>query len=341
MSEATKQSLGRGLYTMSKWIDNFQRVFLEITNMCNFDCIFCPSGISERVRQDMDPRLAFSLIDQLQELGFNRMIYFHVLGEPLLHLSVFDVVDHAAEAGMRPILFTNGGALTERIAQRVLASKVSELVISMQTINRQSYEMLRKTPFDWDTYLSRIQAALAAANEAEDGCVFRVSMGTKKTDTSHPEELYFAEYESLEQIKESIAAIFSQVEGIDLKEAFSALDARGPENMPIIHINDSLSLSVKPMGNWRRAWQDEPVSSGRCLIFGKELAVLSSGDVTFCHIDYDGRTAIGNLTEKPLMDIINTPQVEQMAADFTSGRSVPKGCEHCRGVKTKPEESGS
>jgi sulfatase maturation enzyme AslB (radical SAM superfamily) len=324
---------------MSKWIDDSQRVFIEITNRCNFDCIFCPLGISERARQDMDLRLAFSLIDQLQELGFNRMIYFHVLGEPLLHPSVFDVVDHVAEAGMRPILFTNGGALTDKIVQRVLASKAGELLISMQTINRQSYEMLRKTPFDWGTYLSRIQAALAAANEAEDGCVFRVSMGIKKTDTSHPEELYFAEYESLERIKESIAAIFSQVEGIDLTEAFSALDARGSENMPIIHISDCLSLSVKPMGNWRRIWRDEPVSSGHCPIFGKELAVLSSGDVTFCHIDYDGRAAIGNVAEKPLMDIINTPQVEQMAADFISGISVPRGCEYCRGVKTKPEES--
>ena len=89
-------------------VENWQRVFVEITNRCNFDCLFCPSGISERPRRDMPPELAHSLIDQLHALGFGGKIYFHVLGEPLLHASVFEIVDSAAEAGMRPVLFTIG-----------------------------------------------------------------------------------------------------------------------------------------------------------------------------------------------------------------------------------------
>lgn len=280
--------------------------------------------------------IAFSLIDQLQELGFNETIYFHVLGEPLLHLSVFAIVDHAAEAGMKPVIFTNGGALTSKVIQDILASKTKELVISMQTINRQSYQRLRKTPFDWGTYLSQIQTALAIANNAKNNrnnCTFRVSMGIKRTDTGHPEDLYFLEYESLEQIKESIANIFSQVKRIDLAGVFSELDVRGPLGMPTVQITDLLSLSVKPMGNWRRVWRDEHVTSGHCSFFGKELAVLSNGAVTFCHIDYDGRTTIGNIREKPLMDIISVPETKQMVKDFIAGKSVAKGCEYCRGVK--------
>ena len=91
----------------------WHRFFLELTNRCNFDCLFCPSGISERPRRDIDRTLALDVIDQLGELGFGGRIYFHVLGEPLLHPCVFEIVDHAAEAGMAPVLFTNGGALTD------------------------------------------------------------------------------------------------------------------------------------------------------------------------------------------------------------------------------------
>ena len=134
----------------------FDWIQVEITNRCNFDCVFCPSGISERPRQDMDPDLAFDLLDQLRTLGFAGTIYFHVLGEPLLHPSVFAIVDRAAEAGMRPVLFTNGGALSPKIVEGVLASRADETVISMQTIVRPAYEMLRVTPFQWDTYLGPI-----------------------------------------------------------------------------------------------------------------------------------------------------------------------------------------
>jgi len=314
---------------------------MEITNRCNFDCVFCPSGISKRAKHDMDRHLAFSLIDQLQELGFSKTIYFHVLGEPLLHPSVFDIVNHAAEAGMRPVIFTNGGALADEVVQDILASKASGLVISMQTINRQSYEKLRKTPFDWDTYLTKIQTALADASGPKNNCTFCVSMGVKKLDTEHPEELYFLEYESPEQIKDSIASIFSQVEGIDLTCVFSELDARNSLDMPYIKVTDQLSLSVKPIGNWRRVWLDKPATSGHCRFLGKELAVLSNGDVTFCHIDYDGRTTIGNVNEEPLAGIISKPEVKLMTEDFIVGRSVAKGCEYCRGVKEISSENNS
>jgi len=318
---------------MNDLAESWQRFFIEITNRCNFDCVFCTSGISKRAKHDMHWSIAFNLIDQLQELGFNKTIYFHVLGEPLLHPSVFAIVDHAAEAGMRPVIFTNGGALTSKVVQDILASKTKELVISMQTINRQSYQRLRKTPFDWSTYLNRIQTALATANDAENNCTFRVSIGIKKVNTQHPEDLYFLEYESLEQIKESIANIFSKVKGVGLTGVFSKLDVHGPLGMPTIQITDFLSLSVKPMGNWRRLWRDGCVTSGHCLFFGKELAVLSNGAVTFCHIDYDGRTTIGNIRERPLMDIINMPETKRMVNDFIAGRSVAKGCEYCNAVR--------
>jgi radical SAM protein with 4Fe4S-binding SPASM domain len=327
--------------TMNGLVKNWRWFFLEITNRCNFDCVFCPSGISERRKQDMDRRLAFGVIDQLQTLGFNRRIYFHVLGEPLLHPAVFDIVDHAAETGMEPVIFTNGGALTNKVVQRILASKASELVISMQTINRQSYEMLRKTPFAWDIYLGRIQTALAAANETRNGCAFRVSMGIKKQNAWHYEDLYFLEYESPEQIRKSIANIFSQVKGCNLNSVFAALDAHSLSSAPTIQVTDRLALSVKPMGNWRSVWRGDRITAGYCVtagycqFLGQELAILSNGDVTFCHLDYDGRTKIGNVGNKPLAEIMNAPEVGQVFKEFHTHHVVPEACQCCRAIKRR------
>ena len=285
----------------------------------------------------MELSLAFRVIGWLQALGYQGTLYFHVLGEPLLHPGIFDAVDRAAEAGMRPVLFTNGGALTSPVIRSILASKACELVISMQTINRQSYEMLRKTAFGWHTYVARIQSALAMANDEglnKNGCLFRVSLGVKKPDPEHPEDLYFLDYESVEHVKASIAEIFSQVEKLDLTNVFSQLDRNGPSNMAVAQVAEFLSLSFKPMGNWRTVYRDKPVEQGRCETFGKEMAVLSKGDVIFCHLDYDGRTAIGNVAEKPLPEIISAPEFVRMAQAFASGSAVARGCEYCRGVRS-------
>ena len=313
---------------------SWNRFFIEITNRCDFDCVFCPSGISERPRTDMVREVAFELIDQLQGLGFRRTIYFHVLGEPLLHPHVFPIVYRAAEAGMAPVLFTNGGALTEDVVRGILASNAAEVLISMQTVSRQSYEMLRTTPLDYASYLGQIQRALALAeshNTQQRPPRFRVSVGVKQDDPDHPGDGHFVE-ESVADVKRSISAIFGQVKGADLTGVYRALGADGVSGTGAIPVTGRLAVSVRPVGNWRRMWGDTPVSSGRCPHFGKELAVLSNGWVTLCHFDYDGRARVGDTTERPLSEIVASPQVRQMSEDFLAGKSVPKGCRYCRAL---------
>ncbi len=311
---------------------NLRMFFLEITNRCNFDCDFCPCGVSCRSRGDMASGQAFRIIDELQELGFDKKIFFHVLGEPLLHPEVFKIVDYAADAKMKPVLFTNGGTLTDGVLKSIMASKAREVVISMQTINKRTYNMLRNTPFNWDNYLVRVQNALKVASR-KNGVPFRVSIGIKKKDPLHPGDIYFFEYDSKDEIKEGIKEIFSMVKDPEMEKVFSELDSEGLSNMQSIKIASNISLSVKPIGNWRRVWLDEPLKEGTCVFFGKELAVLSNGDVTFCHIDYDGRTKVGNIREESLVDIIKKSHVEKMFCEFASGKQIATGCEYCKVIK--------
>ncbi len=283
----------------------------------------------------MDREVAFELIDQLQGLGFQKTIYFHVLGEPLLHPHVFPIVDRAAEAGMVPVLFTNGGALTEDVVRGILACKAAEVVISMQTVSRQSYEMLRTTPLDYAAYLGQIQRALALAeshNTQQRPPRFRVSVGVKQDDPDQPKDGHIVEKECVADVKRSISAIFGQVKGADLARVRRALDADGLSGTEAIPVTGRLAVSVRPVGNWRGMWGDRPVSSGRCPHFGKELAVLSNGWVTLCHLDYDGRARVGDTAQRPLSEIIASPQLRQMSEDFLSGKSVPKGCRYCRAL---------
>lgn len=59
----------------------FKRMYLEITNVCNLRCAFCPG--TDRPRRFMTPEEFRQLAARLRPYGTYLML--HVMGEPLLH----------------------------------------------------------------------------------------------------------------------------------------------------------------------------------------------------------------------------------------------------------------
>lgn len=92
-------------------LEDAKRVFLEVTNYYNFRCHFCPQGISIRPPEHMDTELVKNLIEQLYEAGYENNLYFHLLGEPLLHPDIFEIMEFASKQIPRAILFMNGSLL--------------------------------------------------------------------------------------------------------------------------------------------------------------------------------------------------------------------------------------
>jgi len=83
-------------------------IFMELTNMCNFNCIFCPNDIMKRPKGMMNLRSAIKLIDEIandnKKNSFTRPDLFlelHVMGEPLLHPDVFHIIKYAEEKGKK------------------------------------------------------------------------------------------------------------------------------------------------------------------------------------------------------------------------------------------------
>ena len=58
----------------------FKRMYLEITNVCNLRCAFCPG--TQRLRRFMTPEEFRQLATRLRPYGTYLML--HVMGEPLL-----------------------------------------------------------------------------------------------------------------------------------------------------------------------------------------------------------------------------------------------------------------
>ena len=82
----------------------FKKVYIEITNGCNLNCEFC-IGNKRKVRF-----MSFSEFESILSKikPYTNYLYFHVLGEPLLHPDVVKFIKFAYDSGFNINITTNG-----------------------------------------------------------------------------------------------------------------------------------------------------------------------------------------------------------------------------------------
>ena len=84
-----------------------KKAYLEITNVCNLSCSFCPG--TRREKRFMTPEEFETLSRKLR--GHVEYLYLHLMGEPLLHPQLEEILGIAARQGFRVIITTNGTLL--------------------------------------------------------------------------------------------------------------------------------------------------------------------------------------------------------------------------------------
>ena len=103
------------------------RCYLEITNVCNLDCVFCPK--TERPKHRLSREEFDFLTDKLQ--GKVQFLYFHLMGEPFLHPFLPDFIQSARLKGFVPVLTTNGTLLSK--AKGVIEAHPHKIQISLHS----------------------------------------------------------------------------------------------------------------------------------------------------------------------------------------------------------------
>jgi MoaA/NifB/PqqE/SkfB family radical SAM enzyme len=119
------------------------RVYVESTNVCNLDCIMCPTGlhIDTRPKGFMEWDLYRSIVDEIAP--FAHAIVLHSWGEPLLHKRIIDMIAYAKEQGLWVETSTNATRLTEETARKILAAGLDRIYLSMDGLTKETYEKVR------------------------------------------------------------------------------------------------------------------------------------------------------------------------------------------------------
>jgi len=117
---------------------------VEVTNRCNFKCVYCIRNFWKIKEGEMDFTLYKKLSDSFP--GLEKVVLYG-LGEPLMHNRFLDMV-HLTRAKLgdsgQIIFSTNGSLLTEKVAHKLIVEEgVNKISFSLDTPDHTSLEKLR------------------------------------------------------------------------------------------------------------------------------------------------------------------------------------------------------
>ena len=115
----------------------FKRIYIEITNVCNLNCAFCPPHNRENRFMSFEE---FKLI--LEKIKpYSEYIYLHVKGEPMLHPEFDTFVKYAYEKGYKINLTTNGTLIKNHLS---ITKYLRQINISLHATNNNEIILLTK-----------------------------------------------------------------------------------------------------------------------------------------------------------------------------------------------------
>ena len=267
----------------------YQRVYVEITNICNMQCSFC-HGHSRTPKQMSEKE--FSQI--LRELkGKTKNIYYHLMGEPLAHPKLPLFMKMAKEEGFRSLITTNGTLLKKR-GKEILESGLYKINISLHSFEKE--DNLKQ-----EEYLSEV--ASFALEAWEKGVIVVLRLWNKGVDGGKNQEI---------------------LDYLRLK-----LSGEWEENEKGIKIRNRLHVEWGDRFEWpdmnASLYGDKVFCYGTRDHFG----ILVDGSVVPCCLDSEGTINLGNVFEEALSDILASPRVLKMKRGFGSHQATEELCKHC------------
>lgn len=293
----------------------------------------------------MEVDLAFSALDQIADLDIAEKVTFHVMGEPLLHPDFFAILDHAHQRGLSVGLTTNGALLRPDTIRKLAERDLFQIDISLQTPDAESFQATRGSRVDFNTYREGLLDLLAACSARPEPPIFKIRMMTTRFAGKMKDKLGIPDFMSSsallrQTVLEWTDLVYERLglEPIPRQTLIKRVGKISIHGWNVIEISPKIFIETYILTDWGNAFADNGVVDahrGYCFGMRDHFAVLYTGDVVLCCIDFDGRTSLGNLKETSLLDILRSERLGDIVKAFHKGELLEPYCRRCLGSNSK------
>jgi radical SAM protein with 4Fe4S-binding SPASM domain len=272
-------------------LKRFKKFFVEITNVCGQTCSFCPR--TRRPAQTMGVDLFERVLGEAAPYADG--LYFHVMGEPLLHPELGRFLDLSGARGFKVKLVTNG----------TLIEKAGAMLLDKPALRQVSFSLHGRG--NEEGYLSAVFSFARRAAGAGIGVYLR-----------------FWSLDERGGLPKNDRVILDAV----LRE-FGREGPLPPLGGRAVELAPKVFLSSMARFEWPSLDSSAPAEDGRCLGMGSQAAVLAGGEVVPCCLDGDGVMSLGNIRERPLSELLEGERARRIIEGFARGKAVEELCRKC------------
>ena len=136
-------------------------VIVETTSYCNLSCIICPYPTLKRAKGSMDFKMFKKIVDEVAVENPSTGLWVAIMGEPLLESDrLIEMLRYAMEKGLKNVnLNTNARFLSSDVANRLLSTGLSRIIVSLDALTKETYDRIR-VGGDFDETVKNIEGLL-------------------------------------------------------------------------------------------------------------------------------------------------------------------------------------
>lgn len=323
----------------------FQRIHIELTNRCNFSCVFCPNSLMTRPLQDLSVGLVRKALEEISREKLTDAIFLHVMGEATLYPHLEEVVEECKRLKLKAALTTNGWGLSGSRLEAILGAGIGHIFFSVQTPEGDSFA-LRKAPVDFSTYKKKICSSIARILEHGSAKVTLSFLTTPLPFFLLPSKKYrivSRKKDLVRLFKDWLNDIASEIQCKAFREKLHSKESLLLRHLSSFHmlgwnklnVTEKFSLETRVLGDWvHRGLSGERISRARvgyCEGLKTHFGILSNGDFVFCCVDYNGKTSFGNLEQVTIKEALAQKRIKDVILGFERLRVKEDYCQRCLG----------
>ena len=130
-------------------LDKYERPILSLritlTNRCNVNCLYCHHDGMVKSKDEMTADELYTICKIAKKIGVRKIRLSG--GEPLLKNDIVEIVERIASLGFKDISMTTNGILLEKYAQKLKDAGLDRVNVSLDTLNRETFEFITKKDY--------------------------------------------------------------------------------------------------------------------------------------------------------------------------------------------------
>ena len=286
-------------------MNKFKRVYIEISNICNLQCSFCP--VVDRDKKVMSADMFKTIIHDVAP--HTEQVCLHLMGEPLAHPEFETIIRHCEEAGVKINLTTNGILLNRYKALLSTSPAFHQINFSIHAFKDNFKNK------DINPYLLDILNFSKESQELRPELYINYRLWNIFETTT--------QNDSNSDILKTIGNFFET----EIKEDIDVGSIKSKR------IYKRVYLHFDSRFEWPSPLMPKQSVVGFCHAITSHVGIHADGTVVACCLDKEARLDLGKMPEKSLSQVLEGQRARNMRQGFLARKLVEDLCQRCTFIK--------